>query len=182
LRWKLPPTNRRGGRRSPRRLGGGEPGSDHGVLASPADCARPSVNVSAVRACARETTARRFSKLLGYARVSTADQDLSLQRQALKGASVHIAHLRQLQIAINIDAEDDAAQDFDRLPPWPAHSPTARRLKLQDAFVIHDVTFWCVCAFAMANVTYQYRNRACYGDVKSYPNWHVVRQPTATNA
>jgi NADPH:quinone reductase-like Zn-dependent oxidoreductase len=35
-------------------------------------------------------TAEGASKLIGYARVSTADQDLAVQRQALKGAGVGV--------------------------------------------------------------------------------------------
>jgi DNA invertase Pin-like site-specific DNA recombinase len=36
-----------------------------------------------------EPTARRSGKLFGYARVSTTDQDLALQREALEGAGVN---------------------------------------------------------------------------------------------
>jgi DNA invertase Pin-like site-specific DNA recombinase len=37
-----------------------------------------------------ESTARKFGKLFGYARVSTMDQDLALQREALKLAGVRV--------------------------------------------------------------------------------------------
>src|SRR5215813_11649798 len=36
-----------------------------------------------------ESTARKSGKLFGYARVSTTDQDLAVQREALEGASVN---------------------------------------------------------------------------------------------
>src|SRR5262249_9378110 len=36
-----------------------------------------------------ESTARKSGKLFGYARVSTTDQDLAVQREALAGASVN---------------------------------------------------------------------------------------------
>src|SRR5215472_12242477 len=44
-------------------------------------------------------------------------------------------HTGRLQLAVDLDAEQFARRDLDRLAPRPDHGPATRRLHAQDAFL-----------------------------------------------